>query len=284
MQFANTLGKPIDITSDQLKEYRAAHHENEYVLVDVRQPEEYEQGHIPGARLFPLPELDNHSQELRAVAERTIVFYCRSGARSARACTWAVDTLELPKVANLLGGFLGFRGVALPDFPRLRAFAGVKGTTGLLGRAFELEKATYQLYRQISTQYAGGPMVAAISGLADAELAHGKAIHAMLKALAPSPVGEFQEMFSQLPEPSLVESGESFAAVAARARELGEQGAAAILELAAEIEFSAYDLYKNLAEVTAEAEAKQAFLNLAQEEKEHAALVLRALGKSGTGH
>lgn len=284
MHFANALGKPIDITSDQLEEYRAAHHDNEYLLVDVRQPDEYEQGHIPGALLIPLPELDSRSQELMAVAERSIVFYCRSGARSARASTWAVDKLELPKVANLLGGFLGFRGVSLPDFPRLRAFAGVHGTVGLLGRAFELEKATYQLYRQISTQYAGGPVAAAVSDLADAELAHGKAVHAMIKALASGPVGTFQEMFDQSPDPSLVESGESFAAVAARARELGEQGAAAILELAAEIEFSAYDLYKNLAEVTEDAQAKQVFLNLAQQEKEHADLVLRALGKSGTGH
>jgi len=178
MPFETTVGRPTDISSEQLQAYRAAHHENEYLLVDVRQPEEYRQGHLPGALLMPLPELEARAEELLAVAERrTVVFYCRSGARSARASAWAVNSLGLPKVANLLGGFLGFQGVTLPEFPRLRAFDGVEGTASFLGRAFELEKGTYQLYRQLASQYPDGPMVAAISGLADAELLHAKAIH-----------------------------------------------------------------------------------------------------------
>ena len=36
----------------------------EYVLLDVRQPEEYGAGHLPGARLIPLPELEGRLDEL----------------------------------------------------------------------------------------------------------------------------------------------------------------------------------------------------------------------------
>jgi len=36
----------------------------EYNLVDVRQPKEYEQGHLPGARLIPVGELSSHINEL----------------------------------------------------------------------------------------------------------------------------------------------------------------------------------------------------------------------------
>lgn len=36
----------------------------EYVLVDVRQPKEYERGHIPGARLIPISELEDRMNEV----------------------------------------------------------------------------------------------------------------------------------------------------------------------------------------------------------------------------
>jgi rhodanese-related sulfurtransferase len=36
----------------------------EYNLVDVRQPEEYEQGHLPGAKLIPVGELEGRLKEL----------------------------------------------------------------------------------------------------------------------------------------------------------------------------------------------------------------------------
>jgi rhodanese-related sulfurtransferase len=53
-------------------------------LIDVRTPEEYEGGHIPGARLVPLSKIV-HLDDLPH--EGTVVLYCRSGQRSARART-----------------------------------------------------------------------------------------------------------------------------------------------------------------------------------------------------
>ncbi|HMK65184.1 MAG TPA: rhodanese-like domain-containing protein [Thermodesulfobacteriota bacterium] len=49
---------------DELREYIAEHREGTYRLVDVRQPSEYEERHIPGALLIPLPELANRLPEL----------------------------------------------------------------------------------------------------------------------------------------------------------------------------------------------------------------------------
>lgn len=45
----------------------------EYLLVDVRQPEEYEAGHIPGAILIPLGELEHRQFELSR--EKKIITY-----------------------------------------------------------------------------------------------------------------------------------------------------------------------------------------------------------------
>ncbi|MFO0636689.1 MAG: rhodanese-like domain-containing protein [Nannocystaceae bacterium] len=54
------------------------------LLVDVRTPQEYERGHIAGARNMPLPRL---TQDIEALGERdrAIVVYCQSGLRSRLA-------------------------------------------------------------------------------------------------------------------------------------------------------------------------------------------------------
>jgi len=53
-------------------------------LVDVRSPQEYAAGHLPDAINIPLGDLRARMKELGA-KDRTLVVYCRSGARSSRA-------------------------------------------------------------------------------------------------------------------------------------------------------------------------------------------------------
>ena len=45
-------------SADKVRNYLDKHNPEEYNLVDVRQPGEYEQGHLPGAHLVPLGELE----------------------------------------------------------------------------------------------------------------------------------------------------------------------------------------------------------------------------------
>ena len=47
------------LNADQVKAFMESHAEGTYTLLDVRQPKEYEQHHLPGAKLIPLPELEN---------------------------------------------------------------------------------------------------------------------------------------------------------------------------------------------------------------------------------
>lgn len=74
-------------------------------LIDVRQPEEYtgELGHIEGTQLIPLSEIPNHIQNIST--QKPIVFICRSGARSARAASFALEN-GFSDVYNMKGGML----------------------------------------------------------------------------------------------------------------------------------------------------------------------------------
>jgi len=57
--------KPVSTwTAKQVRVFLAERSADSYNLVDVRQPGEYESGHIPGARLIPVAELGDRLQEL----------------------------------------------------------------------------------------------------------------------------------------------------------------------------------------------------------------------------
>lgn len=81
------------------------------VLLDVRTPEEYMEGHISGALLFPIQELDNATINLPKDEE--ILVYCRSGYRSARASGVLVER-GYEKVYNMEGGILAWCDAGFP--------------------------------------------------------------------------------------------------------------------------------------------------------------------------
>ena len=57
--------KQIDtMTADEVREFLKKHRLADYNIVDVRQPQEYEQAHLPGARLIPVSELASRLGEL----------------------------------------------------------------------------------------------------------------------------------------------------------------------------------------------------------------------------
>ena len=51
-------------SAEKVREFLSQKDSADYNLVDVRQPKEYEQNHLPGARLIPLGELQNRLSEL----------------------------------------------------------------------------------------------------------------------------------------------------------------------------------------------------------------------------
>ncbi len=82
-------------------------------LVDVRRPEEHEAGRIAGGRLIELNQLVEQAETIDR--ERPVVFYCRSGSRSAMA-TEAFRRAGFD-AHNMTGGLLEWHAAGLPMEP-----------------------------------------------------------------------------------------------------------------------------------------------------------------------
>ncbi len=76
---------------------------DEFLLLDVREPDEVATARIEGSRLLPLGELEARMDELESWRQRRIVVHCHTGARSARACQ-ALRAAGFRDVVNLAGG------------------------------------------------------------------------------------------------------------------------------------------------------------------------------------
>jgi rhodanese-related sulfurtransferase len=73
-------------------------------LVDVREQDEFDDGHVPGAVHVPLATVADNVEQFRGVGPTYVI--CRSGARSMRACEFlAAHGVE---VANVAGGTMAW--------------------------------------------------------------------------------------------------------------------------------------------------------------------------------
>lgn len=77
-------------------------------VLDVREPEEWEQAHIPGARHLPRGLLEYQAAEQLPDREARIVVHCASGGRSALA-TRSLKEMGYTNVANMDGGINAWR-------------------------------------------------------------------------------------------------------------------------------------------------------------------------------
>ena len=106
------LTPELEVTPKQLSDLIS--HGKEVVLVDVREPWEYEINHIDGARLIPLDELPKRVNELSTADN--IVVNCLSGQRSAQA-TKFLNSMGFKKAKNLKGGMRAWVSEVQPELP-----------------------------------------------------------------------------------------------------------------------------------------------------------------------
>jgi len=104
-------GLPLERTDQISVQELAVQNGADISIVDVRRPPEWSGGHIAGATLHPLDRLGTSLADLDRA--KTLAVHCKSGYRSAIACS-ILQANGFERVINVLGGFDAWTGAGLP--------------------------------------------------------------------------------------------------------------------------------------------------------------------------
>jgi len=243
------------------------------ILLDVRQPLEYQVGHLPGAMLIPVGGLGDRLDELDPQAK--IVVYCAAGVRS-RAAAGILLHHGFQHVSHLPGGYQAWQGLKAQGAPEasLEAFSAVHSPEHHVALAWLLEDGARQFYQQLGRQLqdAGGRRL--FTELAGEEEGHKQTLLSLYEGLAMRrPSADFPAgVLPEAVEPGLMEGGYRVAEALELAR---GQTLAAVCELAMAVEVNAYDHYLYLQRGVTDENSQRVFEVLAGEERRH----LQRLGK-----
>ena len=79
----------VNITAEQAKEIMDS--QEDYIILDVRTQDEFDESRIPGAILIPHDEITEKAEDLLTDKDQLILVYCRSGRRSKLAAEALVE-------------------------------------------------------------------------------------------------------------------------------------------------------------------------------------------------
>lgn len=83
------------------------------LILDVRTPEEFAAGHVPGAKNIPHDQLSNRLAELAGAKDKDIIVYCRSGRRSEMALN-TLSSQGFKRLLHLEGDMIKWQEEARP--------------------------------------------------------------------------------------------------------------------------------------------------------------------------
>ena len=106
---ADTLDKmPYEMSPQEVYD---AIQTGQVMVIDVREQWEYEEGHIPGAKLIPMMEVENRLVEIPK--DEHVIVTCRSGNRSSQIADF-LSNKGYKLIHNMDGGFLSWKEAGLP--------------------------------------------------------------------------------------------------------------------------------------------------------------------------
>lgn len=252
-------------------------------VLDVRQPAEYAEGHIPGALLVPLADLSDRMAQLSPASP--VLVYCAVGGRSRIAAQLLAGN-GFDKVMNLSGGFKAWNGAAgYGDYDAgLELFPQDIGLEMALVTAWNMENALEEFYATMVGQVAHGETANVFGTLAKMEATHKRRLQRQYAEVVDAPAP------SVTPDHALargiVEGGSTTAEYMRRAA-VDVEDPASIIQFAMILEAQAMDLYARAAR-KADDKAAQNFLeSMIREERSHlsqlASLLDRHLQADGNG-
>ncbi|MFH1021489.1 MAG: rhodanese-like domain-containing protein [Pseudomonadota bacterium] len=261
MNWKNLFVPGEDFSVAQAREYMEARGADAYQLLDVRQPKEYEEGHLAGAVLIPLKELPGRLAELDK--EKPVIVYCAVGGRS-KAAAQLLAGKDFATVYNMSGGIKAWQGSQAkgPEEAGLEFFTGQEEYEDGVSLAYAMEDGLQEFYRLMTGRVKDDEARQLFTRLMGFEDQH------KARLLAEYRQAHGPEALPGKGESGIMEGGGRVQDFLVRAE--GHLHAKRdILELAMTLETQALDLYSRMAQKSTHPEVRAFFLRLADEEKAH---------------
>ena len=260
--------KPVDsMTAEKARQFMKTRKTDDYNLIDVRQPREYEGGHLPGAVLIPLGELPERLEELDS--RKPTITYCGSGARSRAAAAILADN-GFSEVFNMSGGIREWEGLSAQGVPEsgMAFFMSASTPEELIGLAWILEEGSRKFYAMLSEMLDDAESRTLFFDLAAAEDHHKASLITLYRVLSGrEPAADFPQGVIHLEvQEDIMEGGTRISEAMEWVKGKGPDAA---LELAISLEANAYDLSIKMSRKMEDKNSRKVFHVLAAEEKTH---------------
>lgn len=245
-------------------------------LLDVRQEFEYAEGHLPGAKLIPLPDLLGSMGELDR--NLPLLVYCRSGMRSLAAANMLAGQ-GFREIMSLKGGMSAWEG-SLAQGPTdlgMSSLASAATPAVLLERAWGMELALEDFYNALAGRVADKELAGLFRRFAGFEERHRRTLFEIWSRSAGAGKGDedrsaFEARAKASVSPGVLEGGIAANDYLGLMSDPSDAGEA--LELAMAVEAQAMDLYLRRSAVAEDADLRRTLNLLAEEERAH----LKVLG------
>jgi len=173
-------------TADEIRALIETAGRPDYKILDVRQPSEYQSGHIPGAMLIPLPELTHKWRELDP--EKPTTAYCRAGNRSLAAAMILLSA-GFKDVFNMDGGMNAWKGLKATGGPEagMSVISPDTDLESMVAAAWAMEKGTGAFYSKVAEGSGEGPAASLFRELVVAEKGHASSLLGVYNQIARDP-------------------------------------------------------------------------------------------------
>jgi sulfur-carrier protein adenylyltransferase/sulfurtransferase len=271
MRWKQFLTPVKSLDADQARNYMENRDIDELTILDVRQPNEYESGHISGSKLIPLPDLTERIHEIDP--KKPTVVYCGIGGRSRIAAQMLAGN-GFENVYNISGGFKTWKGKAAvgKEDLGLELFTGDESPEKTLVVAYSLEAGLRDFYTSMIPRVKNKDAQNIFQKLSEIEIKHQDRIFNEYIRLSRKPLS--REAFEENMVHTAVEGGlttEEYTNLF----QPDWESLSDIIELAMSIEAQALDLYLRAAHRSPNPESRKVLVQIGDEERAH----LKQLGK-----
>ena len=258
-----------DMSAPDVKAFLADHREGDYTLLDVRQPNEYEESHIPGSLLVPLPGLLDQLGELDS--EKPTIVYCRSGNRS-RMAAQVLSGQGFGAVFNLNGGMMAWQGLRAigPSEVGMGFVTGQETPAEILLVAYAMEEGLRGFYERMSSENVDPLSSRLFDKLAVIEVRHKETVFELYRKYEPKVDNPRQ--LEEIVLPPVMEGGATTEELIATSRHQLDT-VRDVISMAMAIEAQGLDLYLRYSHRSEQPDTRQVLQRLADEEKAHLALL-----------